>query len=372
MASVSFTLTPNSFSSTVMEFGATGSLLTGLEIPASLAAGSDSIFLKYLLFPSTPSFSIMQAAASDSDGTEVGHEDLNSDWESNTSAITLESDLGSVTIPGPAATGSIVTDTSEPYQWVIAFAAAASLGTWLSSYTDGQVIITFDDGLITDIAFDATLQPAEAASLSTTLSTIAGVRLRGRSGRSRFSATGLVATVTSPRIIPPTIPRFALSELAPTFALVNPQAINATLAALDLSQTEAVIAPRVRFNGRPDQSRFEIISLEPTFIQFAPTHVIAPEQRPRVSHISVTLWLREFPSHRLIRNLPGWLSIDWETRWQRSGRTRDHLRGTSDDQRPSPRDRSGQLRDRGSHPHRPDPAPVLRHQPNLTRPLNLR
>ena len=46
----------------------------------------------------------------------------------------------------------------------------------------------------------------------------------------------------------------------------------------------------------------------------------APDDIPLTSHISTTLWLREFPSHRLIRNLPGWLNINWETRWQRAGR----------------------------------------------------
>ena len=345
VASCSFDIFPTNKGSNFLIFGVSVRPLTGYQICGDLVEGGGDAYLKRLEFFTEDRIAVLQTHATD-DASENGAEPgphLTDKWEKSDTAIVLTFGNKTWTLSGPnTGTGP---DATEPYTWRMSQQQATDLNTFLNGLSQSsEITVLFDDG--PDPV--PPVQPAvEMPTLEPVIAHIPTQVTRPRTARNRINVGTTEPTIqvsipvgitllpgmqltapevptraVGPTIVSPTRPNVEMPTESPPIEPMIFIHFNANLAEvapvgrrtnLTTPEPEPVVAR---------QAPMRLPTVTPTFHHIIPTFAIAPPPRPLHNYVSITAWLRSFPSHELVTNLSGWIDLTWDTRWQEAGRAR--------------------------------------------------
>lgn len=163
MASQTLTVGAASFGSTVFTWG-TFPNDAGLVIDDALTVQSVPVYLRTLILSFSGTQSSFLTSLSDSVGGADQGQDLTSDWENYSNAITIEAGGLSIILPGPNNADNAIGDSGEWYGWHYSTAVKATLLTFANAYDalsdpeQDATTVTLDDGVGAENVYDGSTE----------------------------------------------------------------------------------------------------------------------------------------------------------------------------------------------------------------------
>ena len=162
-------------------------------INSRLIAGGGTAYLRS--FNNSGVLRYLQLSSSASGSSSTAGPDFTTEVETNAAAFTLSEEGGdSVTIGGPAESGALIADRTEPYQWYPPSSRLGELTGWIAGLSGGAITLVIDDGLQDDLELSGGAISAASSAIGTagapTLTDVADLDLAGGAVTAASAAVG--------------------------------------------------------------------------------------------------------------------------------------------------------------------------------------